>query len=393
MMPNQPIRFQSIVLQPHRIQFVIDELPAIIVCAAGWIYGGMEGRPFTAFAVWVAVLLSLVLLYRLIYLRRTRYYIGSEQIISKHGVLSRKTDYMEQYRIVDFVEHQSFMQQLCGLKTVRIFSTDRNTPRLDLVGIRRNLDVVRLIRERVEYNKRKREFMRLRITNQHIIAVLVALLAGLLPQAAKAQIAASNPLEWMALAEGNEVINGQIEKQIKGQTQTALLQNSIAAEFNRIHKWEKQYNSYLKTASGYASSLKACTHLYNDGVRIFITLGKLGKAIQNNPQGIIAGMSMNNLYIETATELVSVFTLLNEAVAKGGNENMLTGAERSKTLWALNDKLSAFSRKLHLLYLSIRYYTLNDLWNNVTAGMLDRNNGEAARMAMSRWRRAAALVR
>lgn len=235
--------------------------------------------------------------------------------------------------------------------------------------------------------------MRLRITNQHIIAVLVALLASLLPQAAKAQIAASNPLEWMALAEGNEVINGQIEKQIKGQTQTALLQNSIAAEFNRIHKWEKQYNNYLKTASGYASSLKACTHLYNDGVRIFITLGKLGKAIRNNPQGIIAGMSMNNLYIETATELVSVFTLLNEAVAKGGNENMLTGAERSKTLWALNDKLSAFSRKLHLLYLSIRYYTLNDLWNNVTAGMLDRNNGEAARMAMSRWRRAAALVR
>lgn len=235
--------------------------------------------------------------------------------------------------------------------------------------------------------------MKLRITNQHTIAVLVALLAGLLPQAAKAQIAASNPLEWMALAEGNEVINGQIEKQIKGQTQTALLQNSIAAEFNRIHKWEKQYNSYLKTASGYASSLKACTHLYNDGVRIFITLGKLGKAIRNNPQGIIAGMSMNNLYIETATELVSVFTLLNEAVAKGGNENMLTGAERSKTLWALNDKLSAFSRKLHLLYLSIRYYTLNDLWNNVTAGMLDRNNGEAARMAMSRWRRAAALAR
>lgn len=157
MMPNQPIvRFQSIVQQPHRMQFVIDELPAITVCAAGWIYGGMEGRPFTAFAVWVAVLLSLVLLYRLIYLRRTRYYIGSEQIISKHGVLSRKTDYMEQYRIVDFVEHQSFMQQLCGLKTVHIFSMDRNTPQLDLVGIRRNLDVVTLIRERVEYNKRKK---------------------------------------------------------------------------------------------------------------------------------------------------------------------------------------------------------------------------------------------
>jgi riboflavin synthase len=225
-----------------------------------------------------------------------------------------------------------------------------------------------------------------------ISIILAAVLAFLLPQLAQAQIAASNPLEWVALAEGNELINGQIDKQIKGQNQTAVLQNSIAAEFNRIHQWEKEYNNYLKTASGFASSLKACTHLYNDGVRIFLTLGKLGKAIKNNPQGIIASMSMNNLYIETATELVSVFTLLNDAVAKGGTENMLTGAERSKTLWALNDKLSAFSRKLHLLYLSIRYYTLNDVWNNVTAGMLDRDNGEVARLAMTRWRRAAALA-
>lgn len=221
---------------------------------------------------------------------------------------------------------------------------------------------------------------------------LAAVLALLLPQLAQAQIAASNPLEWVALAEGNELINSQIDKQIKGQTQTAVLQNSIAAEFNRIHQWEKEYNSYLKTASGYASSLKACTHLYNDGVRIFLTLGKLGKAIKDNPQGIIAGMSMNNLYIETATELVSVFSLLNDAVAKGGKENMLTGAERSQTLWALNDKLSSFSRKLHLLYLSIRYYTLNDVWNNVTAGMIDRSNGEVAQLALTRWRRAAALA-
>lgn len=226
-----------------------------------------------------------------------------------------------------------------------------------------------------------------------ISLTVLALSVCLLPQAAKAQVAASNPLEWTALAEGNDLINKQVEKQIKGQTQTALLQNTIAAEFNRIHKWEKQYNSYLKTVSGYASSLKACTHLYNDGVRIFLTLGKLCKAVRNNPQGIVASIGMNNLYIETATELVSVFTLLNDAVAKGGTENMLTGAERSKTLWALNDQLAAFSRKLHLLYLSIRYYTLNDMWNNVTAGMLDRDNGEVARMALSHWRRAAALAR
>lgn len=220
-----------------------------------------------------------------------------------------------------------------------------------------------------------------------IISLLLAVIT--FAPMAQAQIVSANPLEYVALAEGNEVIYAEIDKQIKGQTQTALLQNTIAAEFTQMHKWQQEYNSYLKTAGGYASSLKACTHLYNDGVRIFLTLCRMKKAVQENPQGLAASIPMNNLYIETATELVSVFTLLKEAVAVGGAENMLTGAERSKILWALNDKLGAFSRKLHRLYLSIRYYTLGDVWNNATAGMLDRSNGEVARMALTRWRRAA----
>ena len=225
------------------------------------------------------------------------------------------------------------------------------------------------------------------------IAKLLLLLFISISGHASAQIAASNPLEWVALAEGHEFINSEIKKQINGQTKTATLQNTIAAEFTKIHDWEKKYNSYLKSASGYASSLKACTYLYDDGVRIFITLGKLKKAIQNNPQGIVASMSMNNLYIETATELVSVFTILRDAVAKGGKENMLTGSERSKTLWELNDRLALFSRKLNLLYMSIRYYTISDVWNNATEGMVNRTNGEIAHLALSRWRRVAANAR
>ena len=207
-----------------------------------------------------------------------------------------------------------------------------------------------------------------------------------------AQIVSSNPLEYVALAEGNELINGQIKDQITDQQKTALFQNTIAAEFDQIHRWEQKYNSYLKTVDGYASTLKACTHLYDDGVRIFITLCKLKSAIGSNPQGIVATMSMNNLYIETATELVTVYTTLKDAVAKGGKENMLTGAERSKTLWELNDRLASFSKKLNRLYLSIRFYTMTDVWNNVTAGMIDRTNAEVAHEAYGRWRRAARVA-
>ncbi len=207
-----------------------------------------------------------------------------------------------------------------------------------------------------------------------------------------AQVIMSNPLEWLAVAEGNEAIHGQIKSEIEGQTRTAVLQNTIAAEFTKIHEWEKKYTTYLQTASGFASSLKASATLYEDGVRIIITLGKLRNAITSNPQGIVATMSMNNLYIETATELITVYTLLREAVATGGRENMLTGAERSEMLWASSDKLGSFSRKLHRLYLSIKYYTMTDVWNSVTAGMLDPDMGDISKQAYRRWRRAAKAI-
>lgn len=71
---------------------------------------------------------------------------------------------------------------------------------------------------------------------------------------------------------------------------------------------------------------------------------------------------------------------------------MLTGAERSETLWAINDKLEAFNKKVHQLYLSIRYYTMLDVWYNLSAGMIERFPGTIALQAHERWRRAARSV-
>ena len=223
-----------------------------------------------------------------------------------------------------------------------------------------------------------------------IVSLMVCLLFGV--QEIKAQYVQTNPLEWVALAEGNEAINNQVQAETEGQMKTAILQNTIAAEFNKIHEWERKYSSYLQTANGYASSLKAASTLYEDGVRIFITLGKLHNVVNKNAQGLVATISMNNLYIETATELVTVYTLLRNAVATSGKQNMLTGAERSETMWTLSDKLGTFHKKLNRLYLSIRYYTMTDVWNNATAGMLERTPGEVAVMALGRWKRAAKAI-
>ena len=221
-----------------------------------------------------------------------------------------------------------------------------------------------------------------------VLALVLPVLMMMGSGEAHAQIVVANPLEWAVLVEGNELIDGQIKNEIEGQTQTAVLQGTISAEFTQIKKWEQKYNAYLKTVDGYASSLKAASHLYNDGVRLFINLCDIRKAVAANPQGIAATLSMNNLYAETATELVTVYTTLRDAIAAGGEGNMLTGAERSRTLWMIEDSLKAFNRKLSLLSLSLRYYTVSDVWNNATEGIVGRTNGEIARQAQSRWTRA-----
>jgi len=217
-------------------------------------------------------------------------------------------------------------------------------------------------------------------------------LSMVMAMAARAQIVSTNPLEYAALIEGNELINAQISSQTKNQLKTAGLQSTMAAEFTQIKKWEDKYSKYLQSAEGFASTLKAGTTLYHDGVHIFLTLSHIKKAVNDNPQGLVSTAAMNNLYIETATELVGVFTLLKDAIAKGGTQNMLTGAERAQTMWELEDKLDRFNKKLRQLYLSMRYYTMADVWNHYTAGTWYNDNAHIAQTAYSRWRRAAKVA-
>lgn len=225
-----------------------------------------------------------------------------------------------------------------------------------------------------------------------IVSVIAFILLLITSSRSYGQVVSSNPGEYTILAAGNTLINGTVKSETKAQRNTALVQNAMAGEFAKMMHWEKDNNNYLKTATNYASALKAATHIYDDGVRILLTLGKLRKAVNNNPQGIAATVSMNNLYMETTTEMLSVFTLLKNAIAKGGATNMLTGAERSKTLWELEDKLSSFSHKLQLLYLSIRHYRMSDVWNRATAGMIERDKHDVAIQSLSHWKRYAKEV-
>ena len=148
--------FRPLSLRPHWTQYIISQTHWLILCIALFaIYFNIDMIIKVVF-LWAGTALLFFLLYQALYLARVEYIVTGEQIIYLHGVLSHSTDYMELYRVIDYQQHRSLMQQMAGLKTVIIYSGDRNTPVMHLIGMREQMDVVYEIRQRVEYNKTMR---------------------------------------------------------------------------------------------------------------------------------------------------------------------------------------------------------------------------------------------
>lgn len=144
------------IIRPDWLQFMIDKLHLFVLLVVCVLYCGLEEVFLEDLVMGGCILLAVYLGYGLIYLLCCRFTITDEQIIFERGVFTRRSDFIELYRVVDFKEKRSFLQQLLGLKTVVVFSGDRTHPQLIIPGVHNREALVRLIRERVELNKRRK---------------------------------------------------------------------------------------------------------------------------------------------------------------------------------------------------------------------------------------------
>ena len=152
---NQPAcTFGTIRLSPHWLQWMIDKLPWIAINIMGYCWYHLTPLPGPVLLLMIAM--SLHLAYMLLYMTMTRFTLTDEVMVYEHGVFMRQREYIELYRVIDFKEHISFLQNLAGIKTVTIYSGDRTTPVLPVPGIALDYPLVRTIRQRVEYNKRRK---------------------------------------------------------------------------------------------------------------------------------------------------------------------------------------------------------------------------------------------
>ena len=149
------VSYEDVSIRPDWRQLLIDELLSILAAVVLLIVGGLDGVPYHSVFFCVALALSFKVYYRIVYLRTMLYTITGEQLVYEHGVFSRSRDYIELYRIVDFDEKRSFLQLILGLKTVVVHSGDRTMPKLLIIGIREQNDIVTPLRERVSYNRKR----------------------------------------------------------------------------------------------------------------------------------------------------------------------------------------------------------------------------------------------
>lgn len=229
-------------------------------------------------------------------------------------------------------------------------------------------------------------------TEIRLLAVGFMTAASIMVCKGQVSASASNPGEYLAIKTGEDLINKSITAQTNSMKKVAGVQAELSASTTIMRGWEMQYNNYLKETRGYAQRIAATCQLYCTGVQTLSALWEVYTARKINPQGVFATMSMNNLYMEIATQFITTYRSLKKVVEKGGDKNMLNGAERTQLIWNLQYELEQLNKKMRRLAVCISVFSFEDVWNRAIAGKIDKSNGRLAIEARNRMKKAATSV-
>lgn len=92
--------------------------------------------------------------YRILKIWCTHYEITTGELKHTYGILHRRHDFIELYRIKDFQVDRPLIYRLFGLGNLRIYTSDKTSPVFRLIAIKKPQEVYNILRERVEQNRR-----------------------------------------------------------------------------------------------------------------------------------------------------------------------------------------------------------------------------------------------
>ena len=141
---------RNIKLSPAMMQYFADEFYMLMLLMSGMLMSGYEDELVKLCCLLLCAFLFIYLLGRLWFYKSVKWEITRSQIKITHGVLRRSVNYVELYRVIDYAEEQTFIQQMLGLKDVYILSSDRTEPSLRIFGIPNEIDIINQIKPLVK---------------------------------------------------------------------------------------------------------------------------------------------------------------------------------------------------------------------------------------------------
>lgn len=121
----------QIAISPSPIYAFLNVLPLLIgsivftLVAIMWMPILMSGSFCFLFMAW----------YRYLTLRFTVYYIDSEVLKIKTGIIAKRIDNLELYRVKDHIVTQSFMMRIFRIMTITLLTQDLTSAQVALTGI------------------------------------------------------------------------------------------------------------------------------------------------------------------------------------------------------------------------------------------------------------------
>lgn len=152
------MRFTNISLRPDYREFLAENVLLVFLVIASMaclpLAASMNVRYLALATSMLSFALSAFMVVRYIVLTAVVWIVNDDTVCRIEGVLTRRTDYVELYRVVDYQESQTLFQKIWKVKTVTIVSTDKSDAVMELYGIPEDMNLVATIRERVEQCKK-----------------------------------------------------------------------------------------------------------------------------------------------------------------------------------------------------------------------------------------------
>ena len=95
----------------------------------------------------LAAAVLLILLYRIIALKNVHYRISADRVEWSRGILERRIDNIDMFRVVDLRLHRSFLDCLVGIGTVVLVTTDKTDPEFVFAKVHKSKQLYDIIKK------------------------------------------------------------------------------------------------------------------------------------------------------------------------------------------------------------------------------------------------------